>query len=238
MHIAICDDNVADRKQMERLLQRESDKRISTTGNLYIDSYGNAQALLANPMQYDAFYIDMCKTEGITGFDVVANLTARGVYAPIILCCSDIDYRSQTCPENVIFLDKPIKTLELSASIDHALAIKKKAPSMIELRERENTIYVLEEENLYGIENGFYVMVTLTDGRLIEIATSALNFFCQVECHPVFLAPTERTVINCRYIAKFGFGKVFMTDGKCFKVPRDCMKYAKEMYAELSKQSQ
>ena len=27
MHIAICDDNVADRKQLERLLKRESDKR-------------------------------------------------------------------------------------------------------------------------------------------------------------------------------------------------------------------
>lgn len=26
MHIAVCDDNVADRKQLERLLKRESDK--------------------------------------------------------------------------------------------------------------------------------------------------------------------------------------------------------------------
>ena len=32
MHIAICDDNVADRKQLERLLCRESDKRKADTG--------------------------------------------------------------------------------------------------------------------------------------------------------------------------------------------------------------
>ena len=28
MHIAICDDNIADRKHLERLLSRESDKRM------------------------------------------------------------------------------------------------------------------------------------------------------------------------------------------------------------------
>ena len=71
MHIAVCDDNVADRKQLERLLKRESDKRAASTGIIYTDSFGNSTALLSNPMQYDAFYIDMCLTEGTTGTDVV-----------------------------------------------------------------------------------------------------------------------------------------------------------------------
>ena len=30
MHIAICDDNIVDRKQLERLLERESDKSAET----------------------------------------------------------------------------------------------------------------------------------------------------------------------------------------------------------------
>ncbi len=38
MHLAICDDHMADRKQMERLLGRESDRRMNTTGVLYVDS--------------------------------------------------------------------------------------------------------------------------------------------------------------------------------------------------------
>ena len=48
----------------------------------------------------------MCLTEGTTGTDVVNALTAQGVNAPIILCCSKINYREQTYPENVIFLYK------------------------------------------------------------------------------------------------------------------------------------
>ena len=45
MHIAICDDNIADRKQLERLLKRESDKRKAKTGLLFADSFGNCRIL-------------------------------------------------------------------------------------------------------------------------------------------------------------------------------------------------
>ena len=58
MHIAICDDNIADRKQLERLLKRESDKRAGTTGSFYTDSFGNCEILAINNMLYDLFFID------------------------------------------------------------------------------------------------------------------------------------------------------------------------------------
>ena len=44
MHLAVCDDHLVDRKQMERLLGRESDRRIHTTGVLYIDSFGSQES--------------------------------------------------------------------------------------------------------------------------------------------------------------------------------------------------
>ena len=59
MHLAICDDHIADRKQMERLLGRESDRRLNTTGVLYVDSFGNRDAILTTPMIYDGLFIDM-----------------------------------------------------------------------------------------------------------------------------------------------------------------------------------
>ena len=235
MHIAIFDENVADRKQLERLIQRESHKRISTTGNLFADSFGNINALLASPMQYDAYYIDVCKTEGLTGLDVVNALAEQGVEAPIIMCCSEINYRKLPFPEHVLFLDKPINAAELSESIDHALQIKAQAPSLIELREETQTHYVHEQEILYAVADSIYVFVSLIDGRKIRIASSILNFFSQIENHPVFLAPTNRCIINCRYIAKLGFRSVVMSDGTKFKVHRDCMPYAKEMYAQLNR---
>ena len=232
MHIAVCDDNVADRKQLERLLKRESDKRAASTGIIYTDSFGNSTSLLSNPMQYDAFYIDMCLTEGTTGTDVVNALTAQGVNAPIVLCCSKINYREQTYPENVIFLDKPIKVAELAQSIDHALEIMSKAVPLIELREDEDTIYVTEPDILYAEEEGRNVIVTLKDGRTVKVATTAINLFSQIENHPTFFAPNVKTILNGRYMEKLGFRKVIMCDGKKFPLHRDCVTYAKQLLAE------
>lgn len=235
MHIAICDDNTADRKQLERLLKRESDKRAATTGIIYADSFGNAPMLLANPMQYDAFYIDMCKTEGVTGMDVVRELTEKGVNAPIVMCSSDINYREQNFPDNVIFLDKPIKADELSASIDHAHSIMEKAEPLIELREDKETYYVTESDIMYAVESGLHVIVSLTDGRKISIVSTAMNFFSQIESHPTFVAPSMKVVLNGRYIEKIGFHKAIMTDGTKFSIHRDCMKYTKYVFDEYHK---
>ena len=77
MHVAICDDNGADRKQLERLLTRESEKRHTDEGTIYADSYGNATNLLANPLQYDAIFIDICHTPGVTVKEIVDTLLEK-----------------------------------------------------------------------------------------------------------------------------------------------------------------
>lgn len=233
MHIAICDDNMADRHQMERLLKRESDKRASSTGILYIDSYGNCDALLSNPMRYDAYYIDLCKSETVTGRDVVTKLTKKGVNEPIILCCSDINYREHPLPENVLFLDKPIKVAELSESLDHALYIKSQALPQIELRDDKDTYYVTEPDILYAVQKGRYLTVTLSDGRLIHILTDAANFYEQVENYPTFFSPTRTVILNGRHINNLEKRKIIMIDGAIFKTHRNCLEYAKKIFEEF-----
>lgn len=233
MHIAICDDNVADRRQLERLIKRESDKRAKSTGILYADSFGNAASMLANPMQYDVFYIDMCRTEGVTAMDVVNSLVSQGVHAPIVMCCSHIQYREMSFPENVIFLDKPIRVSELSESIEHALKIKEQAPSLIELREDYNTVYVTEQDILYCIAEGPYVKITLTDKRTVNAVTTAANLFAQLEAYPSFILSSQKVIFNGRYIEKLGFHKAFMTDGTCFKIPLDSMAYTKQIFRQF-----
>lgn len=230
MHIAVCDDNVMDRKQMERLLKREADARTTATTNFFADSYGNAPALLNNPMQYDLFYVDICKTEGVTGHDVVKGLLDKGVKSPIVLCCSDIDYRTESYPENVFFLDKPIKAAELSASIDQALSMKSQEVPVIELRDDKETIYVTEPEILYASESGSYVVVVLSDKREVRILTNIWNFYSQVEKYPSFAFATNKIVLNARNIVHMSGRKALMPDGNAIKISKDCMHDAEEAY--------
>ena len=229
MHVAVCDDNVADRKQMERLLGRESDRRAKLTEGLYIDSYGNEKALLANPMQYDIFYIDMCKTEGIDGAIIATKLRTLGVRVPIYMCCSDIDYRQMELPENTFYLNKPIKPDMLISSLDHAYEVKQNAVPLIELREEKETLYVTESDIMYGIAEGKHVKVYLTDGRIAKVASSVENLFDQWAHMETFLMPSFKFLLNGRYIENVGLFQLTMTDGHKFPIHGIWRSYAKKL---------
>lgn len=236
MHIAVCDDNIADRRQLERLLKRESEKKAAICGAFYTDSYGNSAILLANPMQYDIFFIDMCHSNSDDGAALARNLLEKGVRVPIVLCCSQIDYRQFSFSDNVCFLDKPIKTEELSDALDHAWTIKQSSSPMIELREEADTYYVSEPDILYAEAEGRMLNITLNDGRVIRLLSSAANFFFQLEeSYPTFLFPNDKTVINARHIQSFGFHRVKMHDGAVFRVTGKCMDYAKQIYQKYHK---
>lgn len=250
MHIAVCDDNVADRKQMERLLQRASDRRINTTGVFYIDSYGNVDAVMRSPMQYDVFFIDM--TSGpVNGFQVARSLIDGGVTAPIILCVSTIDYRSiitsaiAEVPEGsndtsnhdilrrqlqtqIKILDKPIKVAELEEMLEYALSVKAKTIPTIELRGDQDTLYVYEDEILYAAKNENFAHVALTKSRSIDILGTAYNLYTQLPGFRHFFLLSESAFINVTAIEKLSLCKVTMVDGKHFTVSPHTMSSLKK----------
>ena len=62
---------------MERLLGRESDRRMNTTGVLYVDSFGSKESILVTPMIYDAIFMDMTED----GCDAIELSTCFGPMA-------------------------------------------------------------------------------------------------------------------------------------------------------------
>lgn len=225
MHIAICDDNVADRKQLERLLKRKS--------GLYVDSYGHPESLLKNSMQYDAFFIDICNTEELNGADVVNSLTALGNTSPVILCSSRIDYHAFSLPDRALFLDKPVKEAELSAILDKAQEIRDSAVPMIELREDKGTYYVTEPDILYAVKENRHVRVTLKNGKKVLLNTNSQNFFAQVANFPSFFAPSLHSVVNARHIDHIRFHKITMCDGTVFKAHGQILSYARHALNDI-----
>lgn len=257
MHIAVCDDNIADRKQMERLLGRASDRRLHTTGVLYIDSYGNVEAVLRSPMLYDAFFIDM--TSGpVNGFQLARKLIDAGVVAPIVLCISTIDYPSvieaalAKVPEDVteasnhdilrrqlqkqiLYLHKPIKVDELDQMLDHAQSLKAETIPTIELRGEKDTLYVHEDEILYAYKDGNYVHITLSQDRHLDILSTLPNFYTQIAMFTHFIPVSEQCIINVSAVSKRSLFKLTMCDGRTINVsPLDTasVKRALEAYAQ------
>lgn len=217
MHIAICDDNIADRKQMERLLARESDRRKTDSGGFYVNSFGNSEVLGRSPMQYDLFFIDMVN-EDPDGYDFAMELIRTGVTAPIVLCISSVDYRAlyrqtKNAPVNISFLEKPVKTDALRSLLNHAIALRSEKSPTIELRTEKETFYLQEQDIICARTESHYVNVSLADGRVIPITGELRNLYDQMAFFPSFFLLSQKAFININHIDKCSFFKVTMQNG-------------------------
>lgn len=235
MHIAVCDDNIADRKQLERLLKRESDKRKAATGLIYTDSFGHGESLRKNAKQYDLFLIDLTD-EAEDGLAFALALIQGGVTAPIVLCSSKINYLTgmnalSPCPGNLLHIQKPIQTRELTALLDQALLLQEDMIPTIELRSETETYYVLEDDIVYGIAAGNYVHVFLKDGRKVVMLTDMFNFFDQISMYSHMVMINDKSMFNIVYMEKYSSFKVTLTDGTQLKSTPLATKYIKSALA-------
>ena len=229
MHIAVCDDNVADRKQTERLLGRITGQSV-----LYSDSYGNPGPMLSHPMLYDLFLIDLCRTEGVSAAEVAQKLRDAGSDAPIVLCSSEVEYKEKDFPEGCIFTAKPLTTEKLDSFLEVAKAHMESAEPRIEIRHEKETSYVRECEILYAEAVGEKTRIYLTDGSEMVTSVNLSTFFDDIEAmHPSFAMINTKHIINCRYVTRFSFpGKAHLTNGIKVSVSPTLMPYAKQMQAE------
>ena len=236
MHIAICDDNIADRKHTERLLARESDRRSKTDSVLYVDSFGKQESVLVSPMIYDMFFIDMVNDAPSTASDIVKALIAAGVTAPIVMLTSAINYRKDnylTSIEQVYFLDKPIKTDELTSIISVGFKQKSQKVPTIELRTDTDAYYVKEDDIMYAVfYNKQYTDVFLADGRKIHMLMNIENFYAHLEHFGSFFPANGRTIIQKNYVKKISLLHVHLSCGKKFNFPADYKKNARPILSQ------
>lgn len=241
MHLAVCDDHIADRKQMERLLGRESDRRISTTGVLYVDSFGSENSILSTPMIYDAIFMDM-NENGCDAVKIANELRKNGTRIPIVFCCGKVDYRHcSQLPDNILFLDKPVQVTELTSIIDQLLIKIRERIKKMEFRNMSETFYLTEEELVYAYpQNDRYMVLHLLNGAQQIAEGSHKNFCAALSDYDNYISLANRNVINMRYIKDITFFKVTLTNGVSVRLSfgesRTLQKAVDEYRKELSNQ--
>lgn len=233
MHIAICNDNIADRKQLERLLKREGDMRALQTEGFYVDSYGHMEALLKSPLLYDAFFVDMSEHPQ-NNTSIVDALTKLGVNAPIFLCSSQNSYAEYVFPKSILFLDKPIKKDELATAIDYAISAKASAIPPIKIpTEFGEYCCVKESEILYAISQGPYVKITLTTKKTLSFLSTLDNLYSELTQYPMLFPINSKVLVNARHLKKLKLFTAYMTDGTHFRIALGARHYAKYALKEF-----
>lgn len=214
MHIAICDDNIVDRNRLEKLLNRESDTRIKTTGVLTIDAFGSMESLLKTPMLYDLFFLDRT-TQAPLGGEAAAMLRAAGVVAPIVMCCSAIPYRNLegTIP-NLFFIDKPFVPGDLSGMVTIAYEQLQSRIPRLEFRSNDGTThYILPDEWVYAFSGEYEMQIMLADGRTIAQQGNMPALESLVEDRCEFIVFDRKYLINRKHILEIRKKSILLDNG-------------------------
>lgn len=231
MHIAVCFDDVADRKQLERLLDRESDKRKEKTGVFYTDSYGQTKKLFPKRMSYDIIFIGIYGIEN--DIDYALSLAKSGVTAPIIICSEVDGYDDQSTtslpfPKNILFLKKPVLRADLSAILDQAEEIKAHEEKTIEIRHNTDTYYVFEDDIEFIKTSGRYIVVHLNDQTEVSVLDNILNFYNGLYSFEHLVLASPKLIINASHVAKCSAFKVKLKNGLSIRVPLSGSAYIKK----------
>ena len=241
MNLAVCDDNIADRKQTERLLGRESDRIFKLTGErLFIDSYGNAEAFLHNPQMYHGLFIDMVGSPN--GFEILKELLSINIVKPIVMLSSSLDFRKMVDDAgieapNLLFLEKPIKVLELRNVMGRIQDLNKVVTPTLELRGIDDTVYAREEEIICVEKVRSELLVHLTEGRKVSVIADILNFYDECNIFPSICPVNDNVLVNVNHVVKTSFGKAHLDNGMVMKVSltyRNAIKITRERIKEGS----
>ena len=222
MHIAVLDDDVASRKQMERLLERASDanKKNGLEG-YYIDSYGAFDSLHSKAAMYDAIYIDIVDSD-MKGHEIAKSILNSGIQGKIILCISSLKYReiiSSEDAEQFLFIDKPVNTEELNNTLSICEENRKNREPQIEIRTKDETLYVKYNEFLYAKALVAGKTTIVLKGRKDTIYYKDISMVRKaITEYPFMIAVNKDTVISTYHIDRVTSFHVHMDDGTSFPI--------------------
>lgn len=196
MHIAICDDNVADRKHLERLLSRESDKRAGTPNILYVDSFGDKEHFLRNPLMYDMIFMDMASSPE-TAKEIIHQLILMGFHAPLVLYSSSTDYTTfSELPDTTVHRKKPYTAEPLPELLKLGDAHVRRNIVLVSVTCEDGEHFVETGNILYCTPSAKGSVLTLQDSAPLEILENINAFQVIVLPHQEFCRVSKNLIVN------------------------------------------
>lgn len=214
IYLAICDNNAADRKHLERLLEREKDTRLKNDYDvMYIDSFGSEEALMKTPIKYDMFFIDITDGEH-NGMEIAKFLRQKDITAPIVLCRSTISYSDYVnTPKELIFLDKPLNAGQISHLTDVALENARTKLPLIELRCQSETHFVSHKELVRAVrKEPFLTEISLSDGSFLQMHDSIESLCVQLKHFDCFIL-CNKDIVNILHIDDYADNAFRLSNG-------------------------
>lgn len=224
MYIAVVAENIAERKQTERLLGRANQALSPELGILYIDSYGDEDAFLHACMKYEFFIIDYDR-DYTHSLAVAEKLRSVGVTGQIAICQSEEDpFRHEFAEQNIFTITKPIRTAPLHEMIRqvHSIIEKKKASeTILEIRGETETRYVNKDDVVYVdiSEKEHKLCFHFHKQSDFEVIGSIDDLIKLLGDYPQFRMANKTTAINDNFVISESKKGIQLSEGPLIKPP-------------------
>ena len=224
MYIAVIADNIAERKQTERLLGRANLALSGEIGTLYIDFYGDEDAFMHACMKYEFFIIDFDHDykHSLAVADKLRDSAAPGLIA---ICKHEDDpFLHEFAEHGVYTLEKPLRREPLHQMIReiHAVIEKQKASvTIVEIRGKTETKYIDKNEIIYAkydeknhmVHYQFKAEPPLTFVGTFEEICNTLGDY------PEFQVKMKNTMVNTNYIVSDTKKGIRLLGGELLEYP-------------------
>jgi hypothetical protein len=230
LYIALCVSDAAERKQLERLFDRENSKRENKDLCLYVDSFGNRNALMKTPNRYNLFIIDMISESGNSSIEIAEEISALGTNALIVLTKTDRSSEHPDSDRDYIIFNKSLTEEDISNLVDKAYKVSQEKTHLIEIRCNDRTVFVNPDELMYAVpkKTGFGVEIFLNNGRTAEISESLDHFAQDLNLYPEMVKGSN-CCINIHFVRSISHFSVKMSDGTKLRVSANVCRRLKEL---------
>lgn len=219
MHIAVVADNIADRKQTERLLGRANTALAASIGTLFIDSFGDEESFLHACMRYDLFILDF-DNDVAHSLKVAHILKEKNAPGLIAVCKhTDAPFQYETAIQGLYTLDKPILTAPLHKLLgDVHLELEKLQSQLdlVELRTDTDTHYVSRATILYAraYEKEHRLSYHFADGSVLESTGGFDDLMRYLGDYEEFAVRPNHTLVNQDHIKEETKKSIRLSNGE------------------------
>ncbi|MFI3202488.1 MAG: hypothetical protein R3Y54_13385 [Eubacteriales bacterium] len=222
MYIAICDNDAAQRKHLERLFNRESDQRLKDNIVLYIESFGfDFQSSISAILKYDVFLINLEQNNDTT-LSIIELLRSTGSTAPIYFY-NGTEINSAIEEQDVHFLIGYLTNSHITSIIDEIWSKMQSREPTIEVRTEEDTLYLLPSNIVSIRRKDLHVEIHLADGTSLHVYEQLDYYIDLLSNYPSFFLLGYSYVCNKDYISTVSFRSVILQEKH--KVPLSFIEY-------------
>lgn len=228
MRIAICDDEEAQRKLVEKYLYEWADGKKLMLDILH---FADAESFLFNwedDKSFDLLVLDI-EMNNISGMQLAMQLREAGHEVPVLFITGYDSYMAQGYEVSALhYLLKPVHKEKLFMVLDRLKNTKKEAKKIF-FQTEEGNISV-DVEDIWYIEAAGHQCVLKAAKGIYRLKSSISEVKAALTAENCFIACHRSYIVNIRKISAIIKSDIIMDDGTKLPVSRSLLKQVNEAF--------